>query len=317
MLELGLFKLSEDLNVFIQHVGRTPDDDDDIKKKISATELSFQMFPAKKACDSPSSSKETSGTDSTDGPSSKQNDCINYILENKKNFHDVLRVKFGDKEFKKSVHDNYKSMSRLVHPDKCSHPRAKDAFQVLGSAYKSLEDSYTGEEDAVKPTLFDKSEKGWHKMTEEIRQLVMNLLGYKGKSVDVPIIAGHSSAMSKVVELPQVCYFRIEEEKNSSSASVCSGISDMSLSDKSLDTATHVTRRKLTWCGCENLGQCPPEGKIFKGRPTLSLDDYPEREKECVCGVLDIKSCEWKKSKVSGIRSSPAFEMLARYVELE
>jgi DnaJ family protein C protein 8 len=28
----------------------------------------------------------------------------------------------------------------MVHPDKCSHPRAKDAFEVVGAAQKDLLD---------------------------------------------------------------------------------------------------------------------------------------------------------------------------------
>jgi curved DNA-binding protein CbpA len=28
----------------------------------------------------------------------------------------------------------------MVHPDKCKHPRAKDAFEVIGAAHKDLLD---------------------------------------------------------------------------------------------------------------------------------------------------------------------------------
>ena len=28
----------------------------------------------------------------------------------------------------------------MVHPDKCRHPRAKDAFEVIGAANKDLQD---------------------------------------------------------------------------------------------------------------------------------------------------------------------------------
>ncbi len=34
----------------------------------------------------------------------------------------------------------YRKVSLLVHPDKCNHPLAKDAFEVLGAANKSLLD---------------------------------------------------------------------------------------------------------------------------------------------------------------------------------
>ena len=43
--------------------------------------------------------------------------------------------------FDASVEDarrQYRKVSLLVHPDKCHHPLAKDAFEVLGAANKAL-----------------------------------------------------------------------------------------------------------------------------------------------------------------------------------
>ena len=42
----------------------------------------------------------------------------------------------------------YRKVSLMVHPDKCTHPRAKDAFEVLGNAYKLFQD-----EDHMKEVL--------------------------------------------------------------------------------------------------------------------------------------------------------------------
>ncbi|KAK9810532.1 hypothetical protein WJX72_012264 [[Myrmecia] bisecta] len=36
------------------------------------------------------------------------------------------------------IKKQYRKVSLLVHPDKCKHPRAEDAFQVLGNAQKEL-----------------------------------------------------------------------------------------------------------------------------------------------------------------------------------
>lgn len=36
------------------------------------------------------------------------------------------------------VKRHYRKVSLLVHPDKCSHPRASDAFDILGQAQKAL-----------------------------------------------------------------------------------------------------------------------------------------------------------------------------------
>lgn len=36
------------------------------------------------------------------------------------------------------IREARKKLSLLVHPDKCSHPRAEDAFRVLNEAYVVL-----------------------------------------------------------------------------------------------------------------------------------------------------------------------------------
>lgn len=38
------------------------------------------------------------------------------------------------------VRRQYRKVSLMVHPDKCKHPRAKDAFEVIGEAHKQLLD---------------------------------------------------------------------------------------------------------------------------------------------------------------------------------
>ena len=38
------------------------------------------------------------------------------------------------------IRRQYRKVSLMVHPDKCKHPRATDAFEVLGNANKSLTD---------------------------------------------------------------------------------------------------------------------------------------------------------------------------------
>lgn len=38
------------------------------------------------------------------------------------------------------VRRQYRKVSLMVHPDKCKHPRAKDAFEVIGAAQKELLD---------------------------------------------------------------------------------------------------------------------------------------------------------------------------------
>ncbi len=38
------------------------------------------------------------------------------------------------------IRRQYRKVSLMVHPDKCKHPRATDAFEVLGNANKALTD---------------------------------------------------------------------------------------------------------------------------------------------------------------------------------
>ena len=38
------------------------------------------------------------------------------------------------------INKRYRQISLQVHPDKCTHPRAKEAFEVLGDARKLLND---------------------------------------------------------------------------------------------------------------------------------------------------------------------------------
>ena len=38
------------------------------------------------------------------------------------------------------IRRQYRKVSLMVHPDKCKHPRATDAFEVLGNANKTLSD---------------------------------------------------------------------------------------------------------------------------------------------------------------------------------
>lgn len=54
------------------------------------------------------------------------------------NPYDVLEVGFeaGDVEIK----TRFRLLSKLVHPDKCHHEKAKEAFHVLDKAYKTLMD---------------------------------------------------------------------------------------------------------------------------------------------------------------------------------
>ena len=39
-----------------------------------------------------------------------------------------------------SIRRQYRKISLMVHPDKCTHPKASDVFDRLGQAHKDLQD---------------------------------------------------------------------------------------------------------------------------------------------------------------------------------
>lgn len=72
---------------------------------------------------------------------------VERILRIQKNFYAVLKVKKDTPS--NEMRANYIKASRLVHPDKCSHPQAKDASAVVNQAYDTLSNS-------IKKTLYDR-----------------------------------------------------------------------------------------------------------------------------------------------------------------
>mmetsp|Transcript_6369 Transcript_6369/g.12545 ORF Transcript_6369/g.12545 Transcript_6369/m.12545 type:complete len:289 (-) Transcript_6369:694-1560(-) len=56
----------------------------------------------------------------------------------KLNPYEMLGLRFDAPE--EDISRMYRKVSLAVHPDKCSHPRAKDAFEIIGHAQKELQD---------------------------------------------------------------------------------------------------------------------------------------------------------------------------------
>ena len=56
----------------------------------------------------------------------------------KLNPYEHLNVRFDATD--EDINKKYRQISLQVHPDKCTHPRAKEAFEVLGDARKLLND---------------------------------------------------------------------------------------------------------------------------------------------------------------------------------
>jgi len=62
---------------------------------------------------------------------------VNRILGAfKLNPFEQLGIKFDTT--REDIRKHYRKVSLLVHPDKCSHPRAGDAFDILGQAQATL-----------------------------------------------------------------------------------------------------------------------------------------------------------------------------------
>ncbi|CAL5228025.1 g11088 [Coccomyxa viridis] len=73
-------------------------------------------------------------------------DEVERVLAIQKNYYAVLKVKKDTPS--PEVRQNYFKLSRLVHPDKCSHAQAKDASAAVNQAYDTLSST-------VKKTLYD------------------------------------------------------------------------------------------------------------------------------------------------------------------
>ena len=52
---------------------------------------------------------------------------------------DILEI--GHEASEAEIKKKYRMLSILVHPDKCKHERAADAFHTLEQAYKTLMDA--------------------------------------------------------------------------------------------------------------------------------------------------------------------------------
>ncbi|KAL4421923.1 hypothetical protein ABPG77_005207 [Micractinium sp. CCAP 211/92] len=64
------------------------------------------------------------------------NSEVERIIKFQRNFYYVLKVKKDTAPGE--IKANYYKLARLIHPDKCSHPKAKEAAQVLNQAWDTL-----------------------------------------------------------------------------------------------------------------------------------------------------------------------------------
>lgn len=67
----------------------------------------------------------------------RENEVNRILGAFKLNPFEALGLRF-DKGTEDSIRRQYRKVSLAVHPDKCSHPRAKDAFEIVGNAQKDL-----------------------------------------------------------------------------------------------------------------------------------------------------------------------------------
>ncbi|KAL4437427.1 hypothetical protein ABPG75_004566 [Micractinium tetrahymenae] len=71
---------------------------------------------------------------------------VERIIKFQRNYYYVLKVKKDTPSGE--IKANYYKVARLIHPDKCSHPKAKEAAQVLNQAYDTLS-------NAIKKRAYD------------------------------------------------------------------------------------------------------------------------------------------------------------------
>lgn len=64
------------------------------------------------------------------------NDEVERIIKYQRNYYFILKVKKDTPSAE--IKANYYKLARLIHPDKCSHPKAKEAAQALNLAWDTL-----------------------------------------------------------------------------------------------------------------------------------------------------------------------------------
>jgi len=63
--------------------------------------------------------------------------CINSILRSKSD-REIFSVPFSSNLQLEDLRQRFKQLVRTVHPDKCDHPQASEAFRKVYSAYETL-----------------------------------------------------------------------------------------------------------------------------------------------------------------------------------
>lgn len=82
-----------------------------------------------------------------------------------------------------NIRRQYRKVSLAVHPDKCSHPRAKDAFELIGNAQKELlnEEKRTSL-DFLLNTAKEEVLKEWRKLAKKDAAVALaSVLAEEGK----------------------------------------------------------------------------------------------------------------------------------------
>ncbi|CAG9460922.1 unnamed protein product [Pedinophyceae sp. YPF-701] len=84
----------------------------------------------------------------------RSNEVMRILNSFKLNPYECLNLRFDVEE--NDIRKQFRKVSVLIHPDKCSHPRAKEAFERLGEAVKQLtseEETFAEQQKELKAIL--------------------------------------------------------------------------------------------------------------------------------------------------------------------
>ena len=97
-------------------------------------------------------------------------ECERILTCFKLNPYDILRIDKQNEASASEVRRAFRQVSLLVHPDKCPHKHAKEAFELVNKAYKDLQDPESDLKKDLDATLRHAKEE----LRKERKKLVKN-----------------------------------------------------------------------------------------------------------------------------------------------
>ncbi|CBZ51697.1 hypothetical protein NCLIV_014920 [Neospora caninum Liverpool] len=131
---------------------------------------------------------------------SSDEECIRLTCQTFPSPFQVLLL--GPEASEDDIRKQYRKLSLLIHPDKCKHPNAQEAFQVVNKAYEQLQ----------RPEMREK----YRDVIEEAKRRVLKENAKENKkrrtqSIDVPLLSEDPAELQ--AEIMEMCEKLLEETR--------------------------------------------------------------------------------------------------------